>query len=337
MLDFFKKLFGTKKQEESNGHIPQEYIIPKKKSVIEETIKEEASLPDLSKNDIIDYTQKVEIKEKLRYTIEQEWTIFKDNDRYGYENESGDVVIPAKFDEARGFTNGYAVVCVKNKYAMINNKGEYMTEPLYNFIEYEKDGMLKVAINDRVGFLDTNGKLAVPVEYLDSGEYSEGLVWAEKEDAMVGFIDKNNNVVIDFDIDYCGNFSEGLASATKYAQEEGQEDTYGFIDKTGKFVIKMDYDEAGDFKEGLAPVCIDGKYTFIDKQGRQVCSPTYKNAGNFVLGLSCVQMEGNDKWGYADKTGKLLIPCQFDSCSDFMEEHEAIEFVKDLKLKFLNK
>jgi len=56
-------------------YIPQEYIIPKKKPVTTDEVME-TSMPDLSKNDIIDYSQKVEITEKPKYTIEQEWALF---------------------------------------------------------------------------------------------------------------------------------------------------------------------------------------------------------------------------------------------------------------------
>lgn len=337
MLEFLKKLLGIK-QEEPKVHIPQEYIIPKKKQVIvDEPIKEETSIPDISKNDIIDYTQKVEIGDIPKYTIEQEWAVFEENNKYGYKDENGDKIIAAKFDDAKDFKNGYAIVRVKEKRGMINKKGDYILEPVYDYIEDEREGLLKVEKNNKCGFVNTEGKIIIPVKYLDAGEFAEDLVWVEKDDALVGFIDKNNKTVIDFVFDYCGDFSEGFASATKYALEEGQEDTYGFIDKTGKFVLKMDYDEAGDFKEGLAPVCIDGKYTFIDRKGKPVCPPTYNAAGNFLLGLSCVQLEDSGKWGYADKTGKLVIPYQFDSTSDYMDDEEALEFVKDIKLKYLNK
>ncbi len=337
MFDFLKKLFGVKK-EESVAHIPQEYIIPKKKPVtVDEPVKEEISTPDISKNDIIDYTQKVEIVDIPKYSIELEWTVFEENNKYGYKDENGDKVIPAKFDHAENFKNGYAIVRIDQSRGMINTKGDFILKPEYSYIEGERNGLLKLEKDGKYGFANTNGKVVIPVVYLDAGEVCEGLIWVEKNDALVGFIDTNNKTVIDFVFDYCGDFSEGLASATKYALEEGQEDVYGFIDKTGNFVLKMDYDEAGDFKEGLAPVCLDGKYTFIDKKGKPVCEPLYADAGNFVLGLSCVQLEDNGKWGYADKTGKLVVPYQFDSTSDYMEDGEATEFVKALKLKYLNK
>lgn len=336
MFDFLKKIFGSKK-EESKAHIPQEYIIPKKKSIIVDEPFNESVATDISKNDIIDYTQKAELPVTPKYSIEQEWTVFEEKNKYGYEDENGNKIIPAKFDDAEEFKNGYAIVRIKMKKGMIDKKGEYILEPVYDYIDDVRDGLLKVEKDNKYGFVNTEGKIVIPPVYLDAGEFSEGLVWVEKDDVLVGFIDKNNKTVIDFVFDFCGDFSEGLASATKYALEEGQEDQHGFIDKTGNFVLKMDYDEAGDFKEGLAPVCIDGKFTFIDKKGKAIREPLYTDAGNFVLGLSCVRLEGNDKWGYADKTGKLVIPCQFDSTSDLMEEDEKMEFVKDLKIKYLNK
>lgn len=90
------------------------------------------------------------------------------------------------------------------------------------------------------------------------------------------------------------------------------------------------YENAGDFSEGLAPVSIDKKWGFIDKTGKLVIAPQFNpwqaqfNA-YFSDGLVAVNtvngkingIAGNDpssaRWGFADKSGKLLIPTQFSA------------------------
>ncbi len=346
MFEFLKKLFGGEKKEEQGGYIPQEYVIPKKTTPIEE-VKKETSFEDpmvvtFAESDNVDLFDetfaKVEgikkVDKKNKYSITEEWELFEENRKWGFKDENGDKIIAAKFDDAGDFINERAIVSVKGKKGIIDTKGNYILEPTYEYIEDEMQGYFKLETHNRVGFANRDGQVVIPLQYLDSGEVSEGLVWVEKEDALVGFVDMQGKKAIDFVFDYCGDFSEGLASATRYAQEEGQKDTHGYIDKKGNFIIKMDYDEAGDFKEGLAPVCIDSKFTFIDKKGTLVGEPKYSSAGNFALGLSCVQLEDGGKWGYADKTGKLVIPYQFDSTSDLMEEDERIDHLSGLKQKF---
>lgn len=343
MFDFLKKLFGGDKDNEKGGYIPQEYIIPQKKPPTE-NIKDEPAIDDplvvtfsdATPVDLFDETL-ASVEKKTNYSIEEEWELFEENGKSGFKDENGDIIIPAKFDNADYFINGRAIVTVKEKKGVIDAKGNYILEPTYDYIDDERAGFFRLETRNRLGFANRDGKIVIPLQYLDAGEVSEGLVWVEKEDALVGFVDMQGKKVIDFIFDYCGDFSEGLASATKYAQEEGQEDVYGYINKKGNFVIKMDYDEAGDFKEGLAPVSINGKFAYIDTKGQLICQPTYNSAANFSQGLSCVQLESDGKYGYADRTGKLVIPYQFESSSEFMDDEELNEFITELKQKFFIK
>lgn len=346
MFDFLKKLFGSSKEEEKGDSIPKEYVIPKK-IIPKEDVKKETSFDDpivvtFTESDNVDLFNeafaKVEEVKKVgknnTYSIEEEWELFEENGKWGFKDENGDKIIAAKFDDANDFINERAIVTVKDKKGIIDTKGNYILEPTYEYIDDEKEGHFKLETHNRIGFADRNGKVVIPLQYLDAGEISEGLVWVEKEDALVGFVDTNGKKVIDFKLDYCGDFSEGLASATRYAQQEGEEDCYGWINKKGNFVIKMDLDDSGDFKEGLAPVCINNKYSYINTKGELICQPIYASAGNFVQGLSCVQMEDNGKYGYADKTGKLVIPCNIKDSSEYMEGEELDEYIVGLKQKF---
>jgi hypothetical protein len=49
-----------------------------------------------------------------------------------------------------------------------------------------------------------------------------------------------------------------------------------------------------------------------------VIKPQYTGASKFSDGLAVVQI-GNNKWGFVDKTGKLVIQPQFDYASEFSE------------------
>jgi hypothetical protein len=345
MLEFLKKLFGSKK-EESEVYIPPAYTPFKKtKSTnIDElmTTGSPVFVEDKSEQVTIDTdmlpSQKQEtVKPKSDYTIEEEWEIFEEDSLFGYKNENGDKVIPAKFTGAESFSKGYAVVDMNEGTGMINNKGEFILEPIYDYVLEEKNGYVKIEKDSLFGLAKTDGTLIIKPQYADTGDFSEGLLWAANEDYS-GYVDLNNRTVIDFKFDWCGNFSEGLASATQYATEEGKKDHYGYIDKTGKFVIELeDYDEAGEFIEGLAPLSVNDKFGFINTKGTFICQPVYFAAGNFYQGLSCVQMEEGEKWGYADRTGKLVIPCKYDRNSDEMDQRERDLFIEKIKQKFLQK
>src|SRR5262249_43054146 len=79
---------------------------------------------------------------------------------------------------------------------------------------------------------------------------------------------------------------------------------WGFIDKTGALVIPCQFDD----------VAMDNYGGFEDPN---YCHGVPKAFRNFSEGLCAVRI-GN-KWGYIDKTGKVVISPQFDSAGIFSE------------------
>jgi hypothetical protein len=74
----------------------------------------------------------------------------------------------------------------------------------------------------------------------------------------------------------------------------------------------------GEEKVGLFRVQIGSKYGFIDKTGKIVIKPQFDDALlGFFEGLAEVQIGG--KWGYIDKSGNIVIKPQFDGTSGFQE------------------
>ena len=62
---------------------------------------------------------------------------------------------------------------------------------------------------------------------------------------------------------------------------------------------------------------MESKYGFIDKSGKVVIEPQFDGASNFSEGFA--QVEKDDKWGFIDKNGKVVIEPQFDWVSYFSE------------------
>ena len=135
--------------------------------------------------------------------------------------------------------------------------------------------------------------------------------------------------------DYIGYFLENMVKDGKLS---------GYIDTTGKIVIPQSFGKCGPFTEGLAwvlaPEAIktpevispegevkrdvfltdrllglfeinEGhKAGFIDKTGKLVIPFEYDNAYSFVNGVAQVSKGG--KWGYIDKSNNVIIPIEYD-------------------------
>jgi hypothetical protein len=66
----------------------------------------------------------------------------------------------------------------------------------------------------------------------------------------------------------------------------------------------------------LKPIKKDGKYGYIDKTGKVVIPGKWELAANFSEGLAAVK-DDNGKYGYIDKMGKLIIPCKWEDAGFF--------------------
>ncbi|MFH5163641.1 WG repeat-containing protein [Campylobacter coli] len=60
----------------------------------------------------------------------------------------------------------------------------------------------------------------------------------------------------------------------------------------------------------MAKVELNRKYGFIDKSGKIVIEPKFDGVGNFSEGLAKVKLNG--KYGFIDKSGKIVIEPKFD-------------------------
>ena len=101
-------------------------------------------------------------------------------------------------------------------------------------------------------------------------------------------------------------------------------------EKTGKFAIEPRFKFAKEFKNGLAPVQLDDdKWGFIDVSGKLVIPATFDGADQFSEeGLASVSVGDflTGRHGFIDKAGKFVINPQYEWASNFHEKRAAVRF-----------
>ncbi|HRZ42962.1 MAG TPA: WG repeat-containing protein [Bacteroidales bacterium] len=92
---------------------------------------------------------------------------------------------------------------------------------------------------------------------------------------------------------------------------------YGFKDSlSGKIVVAPRYDHAGRFVEGLSKVIIEEKYGFADKTGKLVLPCKYYYIDDVTDGMAVLKtVEG--KYGYCNNKGVVTIPPKYSFAGDF--------------------
>jgi len=107
------------------------------------------------------------------------------NDKYYFIDTGGKEVTPLKYDLARKFSNGFAVVGV------INGKVSTDGGESYTY---------------RKGFVNKQGKEAIPLKYDGAEDFQEGVAQVRLKDKRGG-IDKRGREIIPIKYDYIASVS----------------------------------------------------------------------------------------------------------------------------------
>lgn len=212
-----------------------------------------------------------------------------------------------------------------NYQALLNKQGKAVASLKgYDSVSWTvSDGVLAVMKNDKVGYINTQGKLVVPAIYHNlidpddkydetwSHDASEGRIVVAKN-GKYGIIDTSNKVILPFTSKY--SFIDGIQEGRALVQS--QSGKYGFIDKDGKEVVPPKYEGADGhfggyygFQEGLAGMSDGKKWGFITKTGKVAVPFVYDEVRPFSEGVAGVLKNG--KWGFIDGANKTVIPFQY--------------------------
>ena len=212
----------------------------------------------------------------------------------GYINTKNEWVIPPTYRDAFAFRQGVAIVKKGRNYMCINLKGEaviqdfdnYVIEPSDNtyivgvrkeckYMVYDLNGNLldtydgfinnwsddaifAVKKGGKWGYIDGYGKIIIPLEYEEVGDFSEGLA-AVRKDNKWGYINPKNEVVIpiEFTNREVSYFKNGVA---KYYTDSG----IGLINLKGEIIAEPKYDSIEYVRENVAIVSFDDYFYLYD-------------------------------------------------------------------------
>ena len=221
--------------------------------------------------------------------------------RMSYIDQKGKLMGAPRFFSATPFSEGFVTIKLKDGNWQVLNKNFTATSGLlpYEDIREFHEGLARVRIGERYGFIDTTGKLVIAMSNdWCSERFSEGLCLI-KRGGKFGYMDMQGRTVIPCQFTYAEDFScsRAIASTSEPDENSGMITRRGIINHDGQWVVeegKFDWIET--FSEDYAVVSLNGKYGYANVNGRVVIEMKYEKARPFHEGYAAVRV--NRKWGF---------------------------------------
>lgn len=170
--------------------------------------------------------------------------------KWGYVDKKGTFVIPAKYDDAGPFSEGFAFVAMNKRVGIINTKGKLIGVPTYDYyvkqtsnsfnIFSDSDNMRKyrfsggvspVCMNGLWGVVNTRGSYVVKPTCVAINLYSDGLALFKNNTGKRGYFDTAGKVVLAIeDTLTVGDFSQGVMVFSDYTKKPP---VRGIMDRKG--------------------------------------------------------------------------------------------------------
>lgn len=243
--------------------------------------------------------------------------LVKKNNKYGYADKTGRIVIQIKYDQASDFQCNRAIVIEGDEYGFITPKGNYIYKNSKDILKENSylsgpfsDNYALIRINkNKYGFIDTNGTIQYGLgTYEDAHAFSEGLAAVKNKKGDWGYINTFGKLVIPYHNGSWGDsFSDGLAK--RHGRFLLDLNNY-YINKRGETILKTSLLTMFGFSEGLLVAGKrhgdDYRFGYIDHSGSVVIPFEFENARSFYKGFAIVKLYTPDYWVWINKRGEVL-------------------------------
>lgn len=261
---------------------------------------------------------------------------FKDsNEKSGFINTKGEIVVKAKYDNVHDFSDGVAICSIDDTqknittYYAIDKTGKELfsfNDKEYKTCGYFSDGFLPVTKDEQIIYLDKEGKKAYELCNIEDSlgyqvylcKYNDNRsIFCEGD--LYGLKDKDNKIILRAKYSYLSYIGDDKYIAV-------QDNKSGIIDYEDNHLIDFKYDDITKMNEDVLLVKSGKTYTLINMEGKDL---TNYNFSSYSLASYCFV-----KSNYIDpKEYALKIYKSFDESScrgyngsmtvaDFMNEFE---------------
>jgi len=275
------------------------------------------------------------LAEKVKYAFQMEdkgyqkvlngrdgsWTYELDG-FWGYGNAKGASRMKAQYAQANpfGVEDFASVKTTEGEYILINKNGDK------KYIDLEKknieecgpymNGFMYAKIDGTYKYLDKEFKVVLD-GYEDAGTFNYDIAPVKKDGKWMLINPKGEQIGTEtYDDIWLDEMRVAYRNGVIFVRE-GQK--IYMVGPDGNKIIDKGFDNASVFLDGTyAAVCENNKWGFVDNTGNIVIDMQYDEARSFSHGLAAVKING--KWGFIDDQNIVQIPATFADVKYFTEE-----------------
>ena len=237
------------------------------------------------------------INEKQKIIINHDWFITDIN---------GDTIGGTYDSILVGFSNGLCAVKKNNKWGYIDINGRLVIDTIYDFARmFTGNGVARVRKDNKHYFIDKTGDIIIEADSTICGfNCNRAAVVLNGEKCL---IDIKGNKICSLDAEEFFGFSDDDCLATIIKNNKAAK-----IDTMGNIVLNTEYENIGAFINEIAPVKKNGKWGFIDTTGTEIITVSYDGYDEVIRNnryrIRAVVNKINDQFSYSyyDLTGNLI-------------------------------
>lgn len=254
---------------------------------------------------------------------------FKQNDKWGFIDVNGKVVISPVYDDCQDFSNGVAAVKMNGQWGYIDASGKVLIRPAFEECTPFVRNVATARKNGKWGVINKGGQSVAGFIFDKIGEFNDGFAYANN--GTIPYYVRSNGKAQKLSKDYTyGTFSDGMAPVMDKKSKR-----WGFINAKGQIAIETRYDTVYNFSNGIALVKRKGEYQYIGTNGgkKNIDVPTWQEL-KFVNGVAKVKKTRGV--GFMNSDFKML-PVTAKDATDFNESGIAVLVMFDNSIQYINK
>lgn len=286
---------------------------------------------------------------------ENEFNNWIDNGTFGAFNLNGKCIVPMKYAWINCYKGILSANMYKNYTAYIqndyyNSQGDSLINKKYKKIIQIGTDAFKVYDGVHWGAINFKQDIIVPVIYDDIGsEECNGNILVNKGSYSYpngntgkglwgvykigqGEIEKCDESEVNYyfhryDFDKCRR-SKPFCVTQGCCGVQKQGNKFVYLDSSCVMKIQAKFDTLTEFSQGIAIAKLDGNWILIDTKGNKLATikENISRAKQFANGFAQISISGeknifgsyqNEKWGFIDSKGKIIISPSFLEVKDF--------------------